>query len=275
LRELSDVLFRRILPGLRTRRLVVVPHGCLHAVPFQALPLGDGWLCERFDIRYVPSGGVYAMCARDQIARGDHSSVFAVPDARAPAITNEAVAVLEQIPVPTSAFVGDAATYGRLQEHASSSQFLHIASHAVFRPHQPMVSSIRLADHWMNLYDIYGLDIAAELVVLSACETGCAHVSGSDDALGLVRGFLYAGARRLLVSRWRVHDESAAIFMQTFYRECKESRDFEAAYRVAMNEVRTQRPHPYFWAPFFLVGFPARTEGVRGRDTTNTAETVL
>jgi CHAT domain-containing protein len=126
----------------------------------------------------------------------------------------------------------------------------------MFRREQPMLSAIRLADTWLNLYDIYGLKLDCELVVLSTCESGIADVTEGDEVLGLTRGFLYAGARALLASQWRVNDATTAEFMQLFYRHLQDGADAAAALRRTMAEIRAQRPHPYYWAPFFLTGRP-------------------
>ena len=119
-----------------------------------------------------------------------------------------------------------------------------------------MLSSIRLADRWVNLYDVYGLDVRAELVVLSTCESGIADVSDGDEILGLTRGFLYAGAPALMTTQWRVDDDVTTEFMDAFYRALNVARDAAAAYRTAALEIRARHPHPYCWAPFFLTGRP-------------------
>jgi CHAT domain-containing protein len=82
------------------------------------------------------------------------------------------------------------------------------------------------------------------------------EVSGPDDLLGLMRGFLYAGARSLLLSLWNVNDESTAALMTHFYREWQAGATKAAALRSAMMAVRERYPNPFYWAPFFLVGTP-------------------
>ena len=83
-----------------------------------------------------------------------------------------------------------------------------------------------------------------------------AEVTGSDDLLGLMRGFLYAGARSLLLSLWNVNDESTAALMVNFYREWQKGTDKSKALRQAMLMVRNDHPNPFYWAPFLLVGNP-------------------
>jgi CHAT domain-containing protein len=127
------------------------------------------------------------------------------------------------------------------------------------------MSSVRLADTWLNPYDVYDLELRADLVVLSACEGGAARVTRGGDPLGLLRGFLCAGARSLLASQWRVNDAVTAEFMAIFYSNFRDGQDASGALREAMARVRARRPHPYYWAPFFLVGRPWDTSSGSGR----------
>ena len=131
----------------------------------------------------------------------------------------------------------------------------------MFRQGQPQLSSVRLADTWLTPYDVYDLDLKADLVVLSSCEGGTAAVTRGGDPLGLLRGFLCAGARVLLASQWRVNDAATAEFMTVFYDNFRDGRDASGALKAAMARIRAKRPHPYYWAPFFLVGRPWDTPG--------------
>ena len=81
-------------------------------------------------------------------------------------------------------------------------------------------------------------------------------VQGGDDLLGFMRGFLYAGARSLLLSLWNVNDESTLALMVHFYREWQKGAAKSCAFRSAMLSVRDEHPHPFYWAPFVLVGNP-------------------
>jgi CHAT domain-containing protein len=106
----------------------------------------------------------------------------------------------------------------------------------------------------MNLYDLYNLQLPAELVTLSGCATGLNSVAPGDELLGLVRVLLYAGAQSLLLSLWDVNDESTAEFMKLFYRSLTVHGDKAVALQAAMKELRDYYPHPYYWAPFVIVG---------------------
>ena len=82
------------------------------------------------------------------------------------------------------------------------------------------------------------------------------EVTGSDELLGLMRGFLYAGARSLLLSLWNVNDESTAALMAHFYREWQAGTGKSTAFRSAVLAIRDTYPNPFYWAPFLLVGNP-------------------
>jgi CHAT domain-containing protein len=117
-----------------------------------------------------------------------------------------------------------------------------------------MFSAIKMGDAYLNLYDLYQMRLGAKLVTLSGCATGMNFVAAGDELLGLQRGLFCAGASSLLLSLWDVHDRSTAELMQEFYRGYIASGDMAGALRAAMLKVRAQNPHPYFWAPFVLVG---------------------
>ncbi len=91
-------------------------------------------------------------------------------------------------------------------------------------------------------------------MTLSGCATGMNFVSAGDELLGLQRGLFCAGATSLLLSLWDVHDESTSALMQAFYKSYIETGDMAVALQSAMKQLRQQHAHPYFWAPFVLVG---------------------
>ena len=120
----------------------------------------------------------------------------------------------------------------------------------------PMFSSIQLGDTWLSLFDIYNLKTSASLVTLSGCGTGMSKIIAGDELLGLVRGFLYAGARSLVVSLWDVHDRTTAEMMKSFYRNLVAGGSRWNSLRSAVLELKDSHPHPYYWAPFIGIGAP-------------------
>jgi CHAT domain-containing protein len=100
------------------------------------------------------------------------------------------------------------------------------------------------------------LKLDAELVTLSACHTGVNRISPGDELHGLMRGFLFAGVPSLVASLWAASDDSTAHFMKTMYRQIKDGASKRAAVRQAQLAVKEAYGHPYYWAPFILLGDP-------------------
>jgi len=131
---------------------------------------------------------------------------------------------------------------------------VHIATHGYFRQDNPMFSSIRLGTSHLSLYDLSYLQLPADLIVLSGCATGLNVVSPGDELMGLVRGLLQAGAQSLVLSLWDVHDESTKEFMIGFSTRPQAGLSKPKAMQATMQELRRSYPHPYYWAPFSLIG---------------------
>ncbi len=104
--------------------------------------------------------------------------------------------------------------------------------------------------------EIYNLRLNADLVVLSACESGLGAIAKGEGMLGLTRGFLYAGARNVVVSLWQVGDKSTANLMVQFYRNILDGRQYSSALRTAKLALITGKTyaHPLEWSPFVLTG---------------------
>ena len=253
LEALCAELIAPIREHLNAKHLVFVPHGALHFLPFHALRYGDEYLCDAHTISYAPSATVFALCQEKTGNDMANSLVMGIPDERAPHILNEVQSVATLLP-HTELFLGSKATAEILRERGSASSLLHIATHGTYRQDNPMFSGIRLGDGYLNLYDLYQIRLPAKLVTLSGCATGMNFVSAGDELLGLQRGLFCAGASSLLLSLWDVHDESTSALMQVFYKSYIQTGDMAGALQSAMKQLRQQSPHPYFWAPFVLVG---------------------
>jgi CHAT domain-containing protein len=252
LRQLHEDLIGPLRARLKTPRLVVVPHDFLHYVPFHALLDGTRALLDDFVVSYAPSASVHHLC-RARAASGRGSLVLGVPDAAAPHIVQEVEGVARFLPDPR-VFLGEEATESVLRRYGATSRFVHIATHGRFRHDNPMFSSVQLGTSRLSLFDLYQLELPAELVALSGCGTGLNVAEGGDELLGLVRGLLYAGTQSALVTLWDVSDLSTSRFMSRFYEFLAEGQDKGIALRQAMRELRESHPHPYYWAPFVLVG---------------------
>ena len=253
LEALCAELIAPIREHLNAKHLVFVPHGALHFLPFHALRYGNEYVCDAHTISYAPSATVFALCQEKTGNDMPNSLVMGIPDERAPHILNEVQSVATLLP-HTELFLGSKATAEILRERGSASSLLHIATHGTYRQDNPMFSGIRLGDGYLNLYDLYQIRLPAKLVTLSGCATGMNFVSAGDELLGLQRGLFCAGASSLLLSLWDVHDESTSALMQVFYKSYIQTGDMAGALQSAMKQLRQQSPHPYFWAPFVLVG---------------------
>ncbi len=256
------VLIDPIADLLTTRRVVISPHGCLHGFPFHALPHDGGWLSDELEIWYAPSASVFTYCGQHRHGRATGSpTVLALPDADAPGIEEDAAAVADALGADTRLVLGEAATSDALREAARTSHVLHVATHGTYDSEESALSSIELADGPLTVYDAFDLDVRSDLVTLAACESGVAAVTRGDEVQGLFRGFLFAGAPRLLAGQWRIADQATSAFMRAFYGAARESGSWGSALRTAMRSVRAKHAHPYFWAPFFLIGHPGRVTG--------------
>ena len=253
LKELYEELVQPLRNKINGSHIVFVPHGFLHHLPFHAFFDGDKFLIDSFTISYAPSASVYSLCHQAPPMPEGGSLIFGVPDAQAPFIEDEVKAVAQILPNPLL-FVGQAANHDVLRQHASSSRLIHLATHGNFRQDNPMFSGIKLGDSYLHLYELYQLRLSAELLTLSGCATGLNVITAGDELLGLIRGALYAGAKSLLLTLWDVHDETASQFMIRFYQVLRSGESKAQALAVAMKELRNGHPHPYFWAPYFIVG---------------------
>ncbi len=253
LRELYDELIAPLREHLRASHLVIVPHGVLHYLPFHALFDGEKYLIDSFTISYAPSAAIFALCQQKPPLSAGPSLILGVPDAQAPQILDEVQSVARILP-EAELLLGTEASEQALREKGLHSRVIHIATHGNFRQDNPMFSGIRLGTNYFSLYDLYQLKIEADLVTLSGCATGLNVVSAGDELLGLIRGLLFAGAQSLLLTLWDVHDHSTAEFMSSFYMHLRDGHDKAAALQASMRELRAIHPHPYYWAPFVLIG---------------------
>jgi len=239
--------------------LIIIPHGSLHALPFQALRVNNQYLIEKYAISYAPSAAVLKFCWDKPASSGavlpfdGKALLVGVPDERAAHVSDE-IQALAGLLGEADVLISEQATFTKVREAAQDCGLLHLAAHGLFRPEAPLLSSIHLFDRWMTVQDIYDLELRASLVMLSACETGLGHDAGGDDMVGLVRGFLYAGASSLIVSLWSVDDESMTKLTTGFYTHWLAGQPKAQALRLAQLSLLETYEHPFYWAPLVLVG---------------------
>jgi CHAT domain-containing protein/tetratricopeptide (TPR) repeat protein len=249
--RLYAALLQPLAPRLRDhRRLVIVPYGVLHYLPFHLLHDGSTYLIERHEMVVLPAAG---LITRNSLRRPPGALVLAH------SLNGRLPQTLAEAHILQGLFGGTICrneAAGRAALYAQPSQILHIAAHGEHRLDQPDLSYIQLADGQLYTDDLLQHDLSYELVTLSACETGRANIAAGDEPIGLGRGVLYAGAGAIISSMWRVTDDSTVILMQRIYQALAGGASKAAALRAAQRELIDQapQPHPAFWGAFQLVG---------------------
>jgi CHAT domain-containing protein len=303
--RLSATLLGPVAARLAGKRILLVPDGALHYLPFAALPIPGREqptpLVVEHEIVNLPSASVLAALRREvrerppaagsvavladpvferddprmplPVADGHGASAATAQAERFPrllATRAESAAVLASAPVGSTlrAIGFDASRATAISAELARYRILHFATHSVFDDNDPGSSGIVLAlfdekgrpqDGLLRLQDLYGLNLPVEMVVLSACDTALGKELKGEGLVGVVRGFMYAGSKRVVASAWRVDDEATGELMALFYRAMlKEGRSPAAALREAQLALyRTHRWRaPFYWAAFVLQGEP-------------------
>ncbi|MDH3346619.1 MAG: CHAT domain-containing protein [Desulfobulbaceae bacterium] len=262
--DLYSLLIGPLKPKLQPfKRLGIVPHGPLHYLSFATLEDETGYLIEQYPLFYLPSAAVYGYTIK---RRGTEKNVRVLaignPDLNNPGLElpfaqHEVATIGYNFPDITM-LSGNKATESWVTNHIKDYGIIHLASHGEFNPINPLFSAVRLtkdqqADGKLEATEVFGLEINADLVVLSACQSGLGKVTGGDDVIGFNRAFLYAGTHAVISSMWRVSDISTAVLMKHFYRNYATNNKADSL-RSAMLHVRNRFPHPGYWGAFLLVG---------------------
>jgi CHAT domain-containing protein len=320
-RRLYDLLIEPAAKAIAgAQRVLILPDGPLHVLPFAALVRGVGaggnrteqswqYLVEWKPLHVVLSATVYAELRKARPAPGvapAGPTLVAFGDPKYPAtaaagVEAQAAAAQDPVvrsmltrgyrlaPVPATrrevtaigalftgtadTYLGEAATEERAKAAGRHARYLHFASHGLLDERLPLNSGLALTipeapkegqdNGILQAWEIFErLRIDADLVVLSACETGLGKELGGEGLVGLTRAFHYAGARSVLASLWSVEDETTAVLMERFYGHLKAGRTKDAALRDAQLDLirsaggaaRPDGSHPYHWAAFQLNG---------------------
>ena len=288
--QTSAILSRVLIPRLNAKigRVLIIPTGRLGIIPFEALVTKDWdgadyraipYLIKKASVSYEFSSALLL-----QKLKGFHStenkSIFlcapvnfkeATQLPALPGTKNEVdaiAAMFKEKQLVADANIGNAATEERVKDfQISRYNFLHFATHGVVDETNPELSRIFLQSASTddgNLYagEIYNLQLNADLVTLSACQTGLGKISKGEGVIGLSRALVYAGAKNVIVSFWSVADESTAELMKDFYtqtlsRSPADTHYFHENLRQAKLKMIASRNFnaPYYWAPFIMIGY--------------------
>lgn len=295
-RKLYGVLVAPAAPLLdRAERVLISPDGPLHTLPFAALVRPGpqpSFLLEGKPLRTVVSATLAAELTRGRRQAGSGLGplvVFAAPRYRPPAPgAGEAAAFplqryhrgLQALPAARAearalvslyspeavAYVGAEATETRAKSLGVKPRYLHFACHSLLDRRFPLDSALALSlpssaspedNGLLQAWEIFEkLRIDADLVTLSACETGLGREAAGEGLIGLTRAFQYAGARSIVASLWSVSDRSTAELMERFYALLRAGLPKDEALQTAQRELleRRELAHPYHWAAFELIG---------------------
>ncbi len=295
-RELYKLLIEPALSHIKGKELIVAPHDVLHYLPFQALysPKGN-YLIEQYSLSYLSSASLLQFTKEKRKAKGDKVLVFGNPDLGDPKMELKYAEVeareIEKLYPESTVLLKKEATEEKGKNLSPQHDIVHFATHAELSEEDPLSSAILLAreareDGRLEVREVFGMELNANLVVLSACETGLGKLSSGDELVGLTRAFIYAGTPSVVASLWKVEDSSTAALMASFHKNLRTMTKVEAlreaqlemirggkhsdllarrgvggigklgqapgARSLSQNSVSTS--HPYFWAPFILVG---------------------
>jgi CHAT domain-containing protein len=273
LQKLHQLLIEPIaqdLPMNPNQQVIFLPQGELFLVPFAALSNAQGQqLIEKHTLSTAPSiqtlDFTQAMAQRSK----QQGNVLIVGDPQMPKLAGKQLSPLpgarqEAITIgkllKTAPILGEQATKPVILKQMQSAKILHFATHGLLNTVQGDIpGAIALAPSGndsglLSASEIFDLKLNnADLVVLSACDTGRGDITG-DGVVGLSRSFVAAGAPSVLVSLWSVDDSSTSELMAEFYRQLQSQPNKAQALRQAMLKIRRQKPSPFYWAAFTLIG---------------------
>jgi len=210
------------------------------------------------------------------IALGDRSAgvpgvgllAFAPQPATLPGSGQEVAAIRRLAGPNAQVLTGSSATESAFRRLAPTQRVLHLATYGVLNKQNPLFSFVQLApdgadDGRLEVHEVFGLHLAADLVVLSACQTGLgsgalADVPAGDDWVGLTRAFLHAGARHVVAALWPVDDWATAALMEQFYGSGLSAAGTNPSHALAVAQraliATPATAHPFYWAGFVSAG---------------------
>jgi tetratricopeptide (TPR) repeat protein len=254
------------------KRLLIVPVGSLHGIPFPALfnRRSGRYLIEDYEVGILPSAslldqlipvtpaspreGRTEAIGETQPDDGMPPLIVGVADEHAPSIDEEVRAV-QRILRNADVLIGAEATADRVLASMRGRSLVHLACHGRFVPWKPMGSGLRLADRWLTIRELFESELRGATVMLSACETGRGRIESGEESIGLIQGFFAAGARRILTSIWPLNDEYAQKMVAAAY-DLWQNRDgpFASVLATVQRRMIEENVHPALWAPIMLIG---------------------
>ena len=267
--ELYRLLIEPALPHIRGKELLIIPHDALHYLPYQALLSPEGrYLIQDYPIYYLSSASLMQFTREKRRAskegKEEKALVMGNPSLGDDAYNlrfaeREAKEVVRVYP-KSAVYLRSEATKSRAISLSPNYDILHFAVHGELSQDDPLSSGLLLAggekgDGKLKASEIFSLNLKADTVVLSACETGLGKITNGDEIIGLTRAFIYAGTPSVITTLWKVNDRASYELMREFYSNLKTAKKSEAL-RQAQLKIMKNYPHPFFWAAYELSGEP-------------------
>ncbi|MCA9476703.1 MAG: CHAT domain-containing protein, partial [Nitrospira sp.] len=242
--------------------LGIIPDGPLHFLSFAALKHGPTYLVDDIPLFYAPSASVFQFTfAKRQTKKNEKVLAIGNPDLgnynyELPLAELEAQSIKWNYP-QMDILTGPKATKEWVVKNISQYGIIHLAAHGEFDEFNPLLSSLWLSspnpeNRRLTVKEVFGLELHADLVTLSACQTGLGKLE-AGELIGLNRAFIYAGTHALVSALWRVDDLSTSVLMKHFYRNYV-TQNKAKSLRQAQLIVKKDFPHPSYWAGFSLIG---------------------
>jgi CHAT domain-containing protein len=220
-----------------------VPHNFLHYLPLHALQVEGRYLIERNPVCYTPSASVMKYCHAKR--KGTRENALILADSRLNRLhTQEQGMAIRELFLPDAElYIGNEATKDllkqKLQESKANIDILHLACHGYFDSQEALNSGIKLArGEKLTAKEIFGLEMNADLVTLSACESGINDNKPGDELIGLTRALIYAGTPSVMVSLWEAEQISTNLLMSRFYQKLKTGLNKVEALQQAQLELQ-------------------------------------
>jgi CHAT domain-containing protein len=261
---LQSILLDGVFDHIKTHKVYIVPHGILHYLPFQTLIYHSHYLIETYQVGYIPSATALKYVLAKRKKKSAYILALGNPELNTPQMklpfAEKEVQGIKSIYPTTKVLIGEDASEANFKKQAGAHDIVHVASHGEFNSNSPLLSCLRLSggngeDGRLETREIFGLNLDAYLVTLSACNTAIGKLTKGDDVVGLTRAFIFAGTPSILGTIWSVNDESTSIFMKHFYENLKEMDKLKSLQQAQIAMIRSEEyRHPYHWAGFQLIG---------------------
>jgi tetratricopeptide (TPR) repeat protein len=237
------------------QKLILLVDGIFAQIPFPALRDSKGrWLKDRFNIRLIANpDDLRPEYTPIRLTARHRSAIFAPSTVGLPLIEVEGQEIKGMFP-KARFYAGDKTTCRDLKyELGQVEGFIHIATHASRSSENPLFSRILMNDGPFFPFDLFGIDVSAQLITLSGCQTAGPGIY-YGNSFSLAKAFYQGGARFVLASLWSVSDKVSMLYMTEFYKALKKTVNVSTAYFKALDEVMIVNENPAFWSPFVLLG---------------------